>query len=632
MPVQTVTLNPSSSLQIQRGQTLLRDYLVRLSEPLGPPVHWTRTTYFGLLTLVVFWAVRMYTTWATWGDVTIDSGHEMYVPVVLLEGKTLYRDIWYMHGPLGPYLNSYLYHVFGVHLNVLYWAGSLTALACALLLYVTGMQLSSWLVGWTVAVVMLIQAFQPGIFSFALPYSFDAAYGAGTACLFLYLAIRAVRARHCWWILGAAIAAAVALLFKLEMGLACYTALALAILIRLLVQRSWKNAAVDVLTVVPGAVVCIFVARWMVSLKDVRFITEENIVSWPGTFYMHTFGKRWMESTGFALNSAALSDAALRTALVALVLLIFYRWLHRLPTQATFSLLRAGGFVTGLGVLVYILPWQAELVFRQIFFPQDMVLYIGLAALIAWWHFLRKPSHRDPSMVFLLTFSGLLAFRILSGMKPSQYPIYYNGPVLLGFLLLATALIPRHGRGPGFIFQAECLICFACLSAVVLHSLLTLPSIRNYVPLVTERGTIRLPKEKADAYRLAIAFLKDRVAHGDAVLSLPEDTSLYFLSETHCPTRLWLLGPGLLVPGRMTDEFLAELENTPVEYLLWSTRTFAEIGAPNFGVDFDRDLGDYLKSHYRFVRPLLPPKSAGWAWNAGIWGAGVAAEFTETLS
>jgi hypothetical protein len=278
-----------------------------------------------------------------------------------------------------------------------------------------------------------------------------------------------------------------------------------------------------------------------------------------------------------------------------------------------------GGFVAGLGVLAYTLPWQAEVVFRRIFFPQDMVLYVGLAALIAWWHFLRNTSLHDPSMLFLLTFSGLLALRILSGMKPSQYPIYYNGPVLLGFLLLATALIPRHGRGSGFIFRAECLICFACLSAVVLHSLVTLPSIKNYVPLVTERGMIRVPKEKADAYRLAIAFMKDRAAHGDAVLSVPEDTSLYFLSETHCPTRLWIFGPGLLVPGRMTDELLAQIEDTPVKYLLWSTRTFAEIGAPSFGVDFDRDLGDYLKSHYRFVRPLVPPNSAGWMWNAGIW-------------
>lgn len=619
MPVQAVTLNPPPSSSFERGQTLLHGYLARLSEPLGRPVPWNQTTYVGLLILVIFWAVRMYATWATWGNLTIDSGHEMYVPVVLLEGKTLYRDIWYMHGPLGPYMNSYLYHLFGIHLNVLYWAGSLTALACALLLYITGMQLSSWLIGWTVAAVMLIQAFQPGIFSFALPYSFDAAYGSLTACLFLYLAIRAVRARHGWWTFAAASAAAVVLLFKLEMGIACYAALGLTILIRILARRSWNNLAIDVLAVVPGAAVCILMARWLISLKDLKFITEENIVSWPGTYYMKMFGKQWMETTGFALNRVAISDAAIRTALLGLLLLLFYRWLHRLPSDASSPFWRAGALIAGLGVLVYILPWQAEVVFQRIFFPQDMVLYVVIGALVACWHFLQQPSRRDPSMLLLLAFSGLLAFRILFGMKPSQYPIYYNGPVLLGFLLLAAALVPTHGRGSPFTFRAEGLICFGCLSAVVLHSAITLPSTKNYAPLATERGMIRAPKETVDAYKLAIAFMKEKAAGGEAVLSVPEDTSLYFFSETHCPTRLWAFSPGSLAPGRMTDELLAQLENTPVRYLLWSTRTFAETGAPNFGVDFDRELGGYLKSHYRFVRPLVPPNSAGWTWNAGIW-------------
>jgi hypothetical protein len=52
---------------------------------------------------------------------------------------------------------------------------------------------------------------------------------------------------------------------------------------------------------------------------------------------------------------------------------------------------------------------------------------------------------------------------------------------------------------------------------------------------------------------------------------------------------------------------------------LWSNRTYAETGAPNFGVDFDIPLGNYIASHYKFVRPLMPAGSGGWMWNAGIW-------------
>ena len=419
--------------------------------------------------------------------------------------------------------------------------------------------------------------------------------------------------------IGAGSAAAAALLCKVEMGAACYSALTLLILIRILAHRSWKTMAIDALTVLPGHDLWIRVALWMISIKDVTFITDENIVSWPGTFYMKMYGQKWLETTGFVLNGSALVGVATRTALVALVLAMFYRYLYRLRLlRPNSSFLRLGAFVAGLALLAYLLPWRAEVVFRWIFFPRDMVLYIGIAALIAWMHFLRQPARKDASMVLLLTFSALLAFRILFGMKPSGYPIFYNGPVLLAFLLLALAIVPRNGRGPEFIFRAECLICFACLSAVILHTAVVLPSTKDYVPLSTGRGTIRVSKDRAASYKHAIAFMKERAAVGEGVLSLPEDTSLYFFSETHCPTRLWLFGPGLLVPGRMTDEILSQFENN-VKYVLWSTRTFAETGYPNFGVDFDIPLGYYIQSHYKFVRPLVPANEAGWDWNAGIW-------------
>src|SRR5580658_3080469 len=113
----------------------------------GPPVPWNRTTTLALVALVGLWAVKVYSTWAAWGDLTIDSGHEMYVPALLAEGKVLYRDAWFSYGPASAYVNGYLFRLFGVHLNVLFWAGCLSALGSAIFLYLAGMRLSSWLVG-----------------------------------------------------------------------------------------------------------------------------------------------------------------------------------------------------------------------------------------------------------------------------------------------------------------------------------------------------------------------------------------------------------------------------------------------------------------------------------------------------
>src|SRR5216684_7124167 len=150
-------------------------YFSRLAS--GPPARWNLTNAGGLLALIIIWAASLYATWATWGSLTVDSGREMYVAAVLSEGKMLYRDVWFLNGPAAPYLNGFLFRLFGVHLNVLYWAGALSALGSAIFLYLTGLRLSSWYLGWTAGAILLLQAFQPSLFCFPLPYAFATVYG-----------------------------------------------------------------------------------------------------------------------------------------------------------------------------------------------------------------------------------------------------------------------------------------------------------------------------------------------------------------------------------------------------------------------------------------------------------------------
>src|SRR5260221_14691922 len=62
-------------------------------------------------------------TWGHWGDFAVDSGRELYVPAEILKGKMLFRDLWYMYGPLVPYVKAFLFRIFGVQLTVLFVFG-----------------------------------------------------------------------------------------------------------------------------------------------------------------------------------------------------------------------------------------------------------------------------------------------------------------------------------------------------------------------------------------------------------------------------------------------------------------------------------------------------------------------------
>jgi hypothetical protein len=550
----------------------------------------------------------------------------MYVPWLLAEGKTLYRDTWFMYGPASPYFNSFLFEIFGVHLNVLYWAGSLAALGTAVFLYLIGMRLSSWLIGWAAGAVVLLEAFQPSLFCFPLPYSFAAVYGCLAGCAFLWMAVCGMQSASRGWIFGAGTTAATALMLKPEFGMACYAVLGLLIAARARMQRSWSFAARDVLAILPGIAACLVIIGWMVSLSGVEFITQENIVSWPTSYFMQTYGKMWLERNGFTLTFADFRQALLRFTPLAGFLAVLYgplwrrlssrsRWLRGVLAGAIALYLTSNAYFRA--------PWPEglELTLAAFFFPRDMVLYVTAAALGAWWAFARqreRPRVSNPVIPLLLTFAALAAFRLLMKMSPGEYAIYYNGPVVLCFLWVLVRFLNRASLPRRTALAAELITCLACVGVAGLYAGRVEARTKEYVPLVTDRGTIRVSASLAQNYAAAITFMKEKAAAGETVLSIPEDTSLYFLSGTYCPMRVFSFTPGIVAPGKMTEAAIAEIEREPVRYLLWSNRTFAEFGVPIFGRDFNREIGDYLRSRYERVGTLVPPTSV-WHWTAVVW-------------
>ncbi len=606
----------ASSASVPRA---VRRYFRSLCDLSASPAPWDRLTYLALFSLVLLWAVRFYTTWETWGNLSIDSGHEMYVPVVLAEGKMLYRDVWYMHGPLAPYFNSVLFRNFGIHLNVLYWAGSLSALGSAIFLFLTGQRLSSRLAGWTAGSVVLVQAFHAWHFCFPLPYGFASVYGCLVACAFLWFSVNAGLTDDGLWMFGAATSAALALLLKLEFGAACYAGLFLLIVLKAWQKRSWRVAMQGAVWSVPGLVLCGVVIHWMLSIGGFRFITEENIVSFPGTSFMRLYGKMWLERNGLSFSPRDFLEALVRGAFYAGAVLEAWMLIWWQRRDAASHLIRAA-ILAALIAFVLMRHWKPLSILGALFFPRDMILYVSIASVLAAVYFFRESnSPQTVALVMLLTFSGLLAFRLLLRNVPAGYPIYYNGPAVLAYLLLLRPIIPRTGLPKRAIVRNELLLCLGCLTVVAVYSVQMLADSTDLVRLTTERGSIRVPKQVALNYQVAIQFMKEKAAQGEMVLSVPEDTSLYFLSGTHCPTRVFQFSPGIIPPGKMTEETIQQIAQQPVQYLIWSNRTYPDYGAPVFGKDYDQTIGNYLTSRYQRAGLLVPDSYLDWQTIFTLW-------------
>lgn len=607
----TAELDSVTTRSFNRDMSLLR---------VGTPNRWNLTTGAALVSLFLLWGWQVYSTWGAWGNLTIDSGHEMYIPALLAQGKMLYRDVWFNFGPLAPYFNSYLFRLFGIHLSVLYWAGSLAALGGAVFLYVAGMELSAWPIGWTAGAVMLIEGFQPSLFCFPLPYSFAALYGCLIACLSLYLFIKATASSGWGWLFAAGTAAAIALLLKPEFGMACYLMLIMLIVIRGLEKKLAKPILQDIAAILPGIVICAATVLWMVSIRGVEFMTQENIDNWPTSFFMKNYASKLLQGNGFSITPASLTDALIRSLFPAACLLELYcvfKWKRRDARATVMKVILFGG----LAIWYKFMQLNPQTALASLVFPRDMVFYVLVAAVWSWWMFWRRKSSNPQDVIIplILTFSGLQAFRIMFRMMPAEYPIYYNGPVVLCFLLLVLVLIRKSIRTPAVIWTLESVFCLACLASAGLYTHQIRYVAKSYLPLTTDRGTILVSPHMKESYLTAISFMKEKAALGEYVLSVPEDTSLYFLSDTYCPTRVFMFLPGIMAPGKMTAELIKEIESKDVRYLLWSNRLFWEYGAPIFGRDFDRQIGDYFRSHYHRVGPLTPNTGSFADWTVTVW-------------
>src|SRR5882757_3749654 len=139
------TLNSiSSPLESPLPEARIEDDAGIIGERLGsagedlvvPAREWTDAASRGLIVVVAI--VLAWYTWARWGDFQVDCGRELYVPIEILRGKLLYRDLFYPYGPLAPYTCALLIGLFGPQLVAYYLFGIAIAIGCAVLLFDLG--------------------------------------------------------------------------------------------------------------------------------------------------------------------------------------------------------------------------------------------------------------------------------------------------------------------------------------------------------------------------------------------------------------------------------------------------------------------------------------------------------------
>lgn len=554
-------------------------------------------------------------TWGHWGDFQVDCGREIYVPASILQGKMLYRDIWYMYGPLAPYFQALLFLIFGIHLNVLYLFGLALTIGSALLIFEISRQFDLGLPACIVSsIFFLSEAFYPFIFNFVFPYSYAASLGSFLGLTCLYFMIRHASGMRRMHLGLAALFAALALLTKQEIGFACSVLLAVEVAASYLIHRSPRELGQNLVVCSAGLSPALTGYGWFTWKLSAKLIYFENWISTPGTYFMRTFGKHMMASQGFRLVAAELVFIYIMTLLaMACWYVIAYAntfAIKKLRVQPRLCMV-IWVLVGSLVVMVFRIFGTLDILrtlVSQIIVPKGMYL-LGLffVAQTTWrlWK-VRKPG-LELSGVVLGIYALLVSVRVMMELVPSpyNYAVYFNVPLFLVFIIIVTRVIHRASRSLDAMRQNRLITSMLSVEAGLLLIVL-LPNPQQLpAPLVTAFGTFYTRPDVAILFPQIISFMKTHTKNGKDILVVPEAPSLYVFAGMQAPSRWYTLLPGIVAPDQ-EEEFIKEVASNQVRYVLISNREVPEYGVAPFGIGYNQSIYQWILANYVKVGQIGP--------------------------
>jgi hypothetical protein len=579
--------------------------------------------------IVGFAAALAWHTWGHWGDFQVDNGRELYVPAEILKGKLLFRDLWYMYGPLAPYLKAMLFWIFGVKLTVLYSFGLAMTIGTALLMYEMARHFRLGVVGNLIpSIFFLSEAFYPTIRNFVYPYSYAASLAAflGAACL--YFVMRHVTQARTADLAWAAVISSLVVLTKQEFGVTCLALLAFEMAASYWVRRSYPELIRNIAVCSAGLLPAVAGYGWFVWKLSARLIFFENWISTPGTYFMRTFAKITIPAQGLRFVPAELLLSAEYTALGVAVWALMARLavaaIKKLELNSRASMVltifavffplwvAAIAFVTlyPWGIVSPSADWSSIVIpMTEPIVPHGLIFLVVLFTGHALWKLVKDTRDQMALLEACLgIYAALVGFRVMMKLRPALFDctVFFNGAAFMVFTLLLYKIIRwacssldarRSEFAAGSMFAAE---------AISLVLLLYPKPAMLPAKLTTDVGSFYTKSDVSVLYPRIISFMKSHTQNGKDILVLPEPPSLYVYAGMEAPSRMYALVPGYVAPDQ-EQQYIDEVASNHVRYVLISNRIVTEYHVHGFANGgYNTQIYNWIMSNYRYVGQFGP--------------------------
>jgi 4-amino-4-deoxy-L-arabinose transferase-like glycosyltransferase len=537
-------------------------------------------------------------SWRRWGVPELDAGAEMTTADLVKHGAVVYQDVRYYYGPLGLYSLALAFKLAGTSFTTLYAFGLLQAAAILGAFYALSRQwLSSVAAGLSTAILLAI-GFSGTAFNFVLPHTNSATFAV---LLLLLMLLALARGR----ITLAGVAAGLIALTRPEFLAVAIGALAAFVIAQWRIEGrsqalsgAWRLALPAI--AIPALVLGLFAAR-----VGAHVLITENL--WPVTFIKvgAKTESTWMPFTASSMI-ALLIRAGIYIGLLAGLVASVERLRERRGASRVFGLwplavailaialldgaLRATGLLAGERHAI-----EGEA--RHLMLGMSWLPALGLAtAAYAALRLLRRdrsPLGRSwPADLALIVAAAGLGLRAYNEFTTyGSYAAYYAAPLVLLLGILHVRLAERRPRAATPVIAVLGLIAIG-MAAYAVGGLYR----HNNTPVHTPRGTFLTTAASAPALQSAVERIDALSRPGDRILAAPLDGGLYFMSDRRPALRELSVLPGLIKSPAEEARALSRLRADHVTLAVIGARDFSDWGTPTFGVDYDKQLGAYLRT------------------------------------
>lgn len=560
------------------------------------------------LFVVVTFASMLLVSWRRWTSLIVDIGRETDLPLRILNGEMLYRDIHHIYSPFSPYFNAYLYRLFGVHLDTLILSGVVFSIILACLCYKICRRLmpaTESAVATSFVIVMCI--FKPAG-NLILPYSFAGLHGAVFSLITVLFTLRYAERGNNRDLITAGLFIGLAAITKLEFAFAA--AVAVSVYLIYIYRADFRKllpglayAAVPAVAVAAPVYAVLFAnIDWRILINDCHlFYTNlpESVIIY----------NRFRSGLDDPISSVIqMIGAAAVSACFVLLIILFSDRTGKLRRKVIFYFI-ISSIIASAVLYGFIDQWDGS--------PLRALPLFLLAIIIIEWRRKSRSRNADTASsgivlqdgallivaVYSLAVLARVVFRVPSGGFSGSF--YLPTSIILIFYAILRVLPPivRKWTEDERSFKTVTRVTLAfCVIAVVAPAMSFTYRFREKYSheIVTRRGTLFADKNSGPAIAAAMKFIELNTAEDEFIAVLPEGNDLAFLTGRRISFRHQVLIPGFLSEQDEIDA-IATLERDNVRFIFVPNRAMREFGAVEFGRDYNRILGRHIEDNYQVV-------------------------------